>query len=98
MCSLCSTISIVATDTDHMKLSTILILARRFVYTATGDEEDSAWQSIATLINDKIQPERYAKGRPWGIYRAKKTYGEIGEDEHPEIVHLMTTGVHDAVV
>lgn len=81
-----------------MKLCTILILARRFVYTATGDEEDSAWQSIATLINDKIQPEKYAKGRPWGIYRAKEMYGEIGKDEHPEIVHLMTKGADDVIV
>ena len=81
-----------------MKLSTILILARRFVYTATGDEEDSAWQSIATLINERIQPERYAKGRLWGIYRAKEMYGKIEKDEHPEIVHLMTKGAHDATV
>ncbi|KAG7010058.1 hypothetical protein G7Y79_00001g003300 [Physcia stellaris] len=81
-----------------MKLCIILILARRFVYTATGDEDDSAWQSIATMINDKFQPERYAKGRLWGIYRTKKMYGEIEKDEHPEIVHLMTKGAHDAIV
>ena len=81
-----------------MKLCTILILARRFVYTATGDEEDSAWQSIATLINEKTQPEKYAKGRLWGIYRAREMYRKIGEDEHPEIVHLMTKGAHDASV
>lgn len=81
-----------------METSTILTLARRFIHTATGDEEDHAWQSIARSVNEKAQPEKLAWGRIFGARRAKKKYEKLGKNDHPEIVHMMTAGADDVIV
>lgn len=90
--------SMKTTTADNMKVISILILARRFVHSAINNEEDKAWQSIVSLINERDNFADFLYGRRYDAIRAKETYEMLQSNKNAEIVHLLTAGMDDEVV